>query len=141
MGYHNNDADYLASISKPVAIFGDHTCKMQLLIEPFSIGPNVVPFVPEGELPAVYVFHVLDGLVKTQEYKRHWTTLNSKEVLIAKPEVAAKYQILIEPLLLQGNVLKKKVYNLRHTRDLLLPRLLSGQIDLSQTEKVEADAA
>ncbi len=31
----------------PIMIFGDHTCKIRILIEPFSIGPNVVPLVSE----------------------------------------------------------------------------------------------
>ena len=37
---------------------------------------------------------------------------------------------LLEPLSAQVIVLKQQIINLRRTRDLLLPRLLTGQIDV-----------
>jgi len=37
---------------------------------------------------------------------------------------------LVEPMIRQGQILQRQVQNLRRTRDLLLPRLLSGQIDV-----------
>jgi len=44
---------------------------------------------------------------------------------------------LVEPMIRQSQFLQRQVQNLRHTRDLLLPRLLSGQIPLD-LEKVGA---
>ena len=66
-GFHDNEPDHLASLVKPLAIFCDHTCKMQLLVEPFSVGPNVVPFAAIDDLPTAYVFHVVRSLIHTQE--------------------------------------------------------------------------
>jgi len=37
---------------------------------------------------------------------------------------------LIDPVFEQVNTLLRQVQNLRRTRDLLLPRLLSGQLDV-----------
>ena len=42
VGFHNNEPDFNASPNRPIAIFGDHTCKMQLMVD-----PNVVPFDAE----------------------------------------------------------------------------------------------
>lgn len=50
LGFHDNEADHFASPESPLAIFGDHTCKMRLFIEPFSVGPNVVPFVAHEDI-------------------------------------------------------------------------------------------
>ncbi len=44
-------------------------------------------------------------------------------------EVATKH---FEPLHLEIATLSQQIQNLRHTRDLLLPRLLSGQINLGE---------
>ncbi len=132
LGFHDNEPDHLASPEMPMAIFGDHTCKMQLLVEPFSIGPNVVPFRASDNLPTSYIFYVVNSLVDTQEYKRHWIPLTAKDVVIADKVMAQQFANLIKPLLETQNTLWKAIQNLRRTRDLLLPRLLSGQI------KVEA---
>ena len=132
-GFHDNEPDHLASLVKPLAIFGDHTCKMQLLVEPFSVGPNVVPFAAIDDLPTAYVFHVVSSLIHTQEYKRHWIPLSFKEVMVADHATALRFALFISPMLAIQETLRKSIRNLRQTRDLLLPRLLSGQVALTDT--------
>ena len=132
-GFHDNEPDHLASLVKPLAIFGDHTCKMQLLVEPFSVGPNVVPFAAIDDLPTAYVFHVVRSLIHTQEYKRHWIPLSFKEVMVADHATALRFASFISPMLAIQETLRKSIRNLRRTRDLLLPRLLSGQVALTDT--------
>jgi type I restriction enzyme S subunit len=130
LGFHNNEADHFASPESPLAIFGDHTCKMQLLIEPFSVGPNVVPFAANAELPMAYVFYAVNNLVQTQEYKRHWSPLNAKEILVADHATAKRFATHIQPMLVGQEILRKAILNLHRTRDLLLPRLVSGQVEV-----------
>ena len=52
------------------------------------------------------------------------------ELLFPGDALAAKFCSLVKPLRLQQVTLEKSVQNLRRTRDLLLPRLLSGQVPL-----------
>jgi type I restriction enzyme S subunit len=130
LGFHEKSPDHPASPTAPIAIFGDHTCKMQLLFVPFSVGPNVIPFEANNELPTIYVFYAVNCLVKTQEYKRHWTALNAKEIIVADSKNAQLFASLIQPILISQGTLREAIRNLRYTRDLLLPRLLSGQIDV-----------
>lgn len=132
MGFHDNEADHIASPKSPLAIFGDHTCKMQLLIRPFSIGPNVVPFSANAGLPTAYAFYAVNSLVQTQEYKRHWIPLNAKEVVVADSATAKRFADHIQPMLEKQEALRKATQTLRQTRDLLLPRLLSGQVDVKE---------
>ena len=130
LGFHGNAPDHQASSVSPMAIFGDHTCKMQLLIEPFSVGPNVVPFTANNEMPTSYVFYAVNSLVHTQEYKRHWIPLTAKEVVVADHATAQRFASLIQPMLITQETYRKAIRNLRRTRDQLLLRLLSGQINL-----------
>lgn len=130
LGFHDNQADHFASPELPLAIFGDHTCKMQLRVEPFSVGPNVVPFTANLELPTAYVFYAVNSLVQTQEYKRHWIPLNAKEVIVADQATTRRFASHMQPMLVEQESLRKVIRNLRRTRDLLLPRLLSGQLNV-----------
>jgi type I restriction enzyme S subunit len=70
------------------------------------------------------------SLVQTQEYKRHWIPLNAKEVVVADGRTAQGFASVIQPMLVAQEALRKIIRNLRRTRDLLLPRLMSGELDV-----------
>ena len=134
LGFHNNQPDFIATPQNPMVIFGDHTCKMQMMVEPFSIGPNVVPFASQKDIPIPYLFHLVRDLVETREYKRHWTELTNKTIVIAPNELAQEFSTFAEPAFAQIDALTRQSLNLRRTRDLLLPRLVSGEVDVSELE-------
>jgi type I restriction enzyme S subunit len=82
LGYHNNEPDHKASSGKPMIIFGDHTCKMQLMVEDFSLAENVIPVSSKNNIPIYFLYYLIESLVETTEYKRHWNDLVTKPVLI-----------------------------------------------------------
>lgn len=49
---------------------------------------------------------------------------------VPEREIVKNFSSLVLPMLTSSNQLRVKIQNLRRTRDLLLPRLLSGQLDL-----------
>jgi len=57
-------------------------------------------------------------------------TVNDLVLALPAPETAAHFDRLVEPLFAEVINLAKRIQNLRRTRDLLLPRLLSGQIEV-----------
>lgn len=63
------------------------------------------------------------------------------DIIMPSQKLRESYSAVTEPLLKNIITLYSTIQNLRRTRDLLLPRLLSGQIDLSETSITEADAA
>lgn len=131
LGFHDDDADLIASSSSPIIIFGDHTCKMQLLVEPFSIGPNVVPFTAKDGQSTYYLFSLIHNLVETREYKRHWTELANKEVVYSHSIITKQFDNYVEPLFRQVDILRSQMLILHRTRDLLLPKLISSELDVS----------
>lgn len=131
MGFHDNLPDLLASPENPIVIFGDHTCKMQMMLRPFSLGPNTVSFVSKV-LPVEYVFWLVRGLVSTREYKRHWNDLMKKPILVAPKSVATQFSNQAKPLAELTEILRQRNRVLRQARDLLLPKLISGEIDVSE---------
>jgi type I restriction enzyme, S subunit len=57
-------------------------------------------------------------------------TVGGLEIILPDEKTAAHFDRLVEPLLAEIINLAKRIQNLRRTRDLLLPRLLSGQVNL-----------
>jgi type I restriction enzyme, S subunit len=140
-GFHDNEPDLDASPSSPVVAFGDHTCRMRIMTRPFSVGPNVVPFRAEP-IPTTYCYFLIRGLIQTREYKRHWNDLAKKTVAVAPPSVAREFSTAVETNLAMQSVLEDANRQLRSTRDLLLPKLISGEIDVSDLDiDIGEDAA
>ncbi len=102
------------------------------MTEPFSIGPNVIPFVAADDLPLFYVYFLIRDLASTQEYKRHWIQLNSNEVAVTTHELAEDFRAFVRPIFEQFQLLQKQNQNLRRTRDLLLPKLLAADQNLDE---------
>jgi type I restriction enzyme S subunit len=65
------------------------------------------------------------GLSRHQAY--------SLETLVPAPDLLARFCKLADDFEHQGSTLRRQIQNLRQTRDLLLPRLLSGQVTLTDT--------
>lgn len=140
LGYHNNDPDHIASSNSPMIIFGDHTCKMQLMVEPFSLAENVIPVSSKGNTPIYFLYYLINSLVETTEYKRHWNELVSKTVLLPNESLQKKYADLVQPFFEQINNLNKQNIELRNLKDRLLPRLISGKLRVKENKNKKAEA-
>ena len=60
----------------------------------------------------------------------NWDVPEKYQVVIPKGKVAEEFCALFADIIAQQQALSFQVQNLRRTRDLLRPRLLSGQVEL-----------
>ena len=130
LGFHNNEPSHRASKENPIIIFGDHSCKMRLMMIDFSLAENVVPFTSQGQMPISFLYYTVRSLIETSEYKRHWTELMNKKVLIPNHHLQKKYDTIVRDNEALINSLNIQTRNLKKQRDLLLPRLMSGRLEV-----------
>ena len=132
IGFHNNKPSHNADIDKPMILFGDHSCKYKIMITPFSLAENVIPFTSNDEnlLTTYYLFYSIIGIIQTTEYKRHWTDLTNKKIIISNINLQTKFEEKIKEFLLEIEQLSIINRNLIKQRDLLLPRLMSGKLEV-----------
>lgn len=133
LGYHNNDPSHYADYNNPLIIFGDHSCKFQFMTQNFSLGENVIPFTTNDNTIAneYWLFYATHKLIKTEEYKRHWGRFSTMKVLIPEIRVQNKFAGIIMTLEREKNKLKAQNQLLTRQRDLLLPRLMSGKLEVN----------
>jgi type I restriction enzyme S subunit len=62
--------------------------------------------------------------------RANWDVLEKYQVVIPKGKVAEKFSAVFADIIAQQQALIFQIQNLRRTRDLLLPRLLSGKVEL-----------
>lgn len=132
LGFHDGEADHFAANDKPIILFGDHSCKMQLMITPFSLAENVIPFVAKGKMPTGFLFFMIHNSIETTEYKRHWTELTNKKVYITSNELQKKFDEVVVNHIIKKEQLIKINRKLTQARDRILSRLMSGKIDLEK---------
>ncbi len=140
LGFHNDDAGFDASPEDPVFIFGDHTCITHLSCSKFDISSNVIPL--KGSVrPTIWTYYAIQGKQEFQEYRRHWSEFIIKDVVLPSVELAEKYAELVTTKYLMMESLKRQSKELEQLRDTLLPKLLSGGIDLGETnpESIKED--
>lgn len=132
LGYHNDVPAHYASFESPIILFGDHSCKFYLMTRDFSLGENIIPFKSKdkNQVNEYYLFFATHNLIKTEEYKRHWGRFSSMKIVIPKIELQQKFNKLIR----EYEKMKRYMYSqntlLTRQRDLLLPRLMSGKLEV-----------
>jgi type I restriction enzyme S subunit len=132
IGYHDDQPGVEATENVPVIVFANHTCYQRLVHFPFSAIQNVLPFIPHPSVARnIYWLHwATNGLVVFNDYKGHWPEFAAQQLVVPSREICQQFSEFAAPISRQTLKLERQIQNLRRTRDLLLPRLLSGQIDV-----------
>ncbi len=131
LGYHNEEPGFIASPDKPLFIFGDHTCVCYLSCAPFDISQNVIPLSGK-KYPTIWVYYAVKDKQSFQEYRRHWSEFKIKQVIIPNITLCNLFSEIVTILYQKKERAIDENNCLSQIRDTLLPKLLSGEIDLSQ---------
>lgn len=105
---------------------------------------DLVRIEPKGNMPKPFLYSFLRHSTFADEVKQH---ANGANVLHLSPERITDFRFPVPPVDLMGrfikfvapsleqmDLLQNQTENLRHARDLLLPRLLSGKVHLLPEE-------
>lgn len=135
IGYHDEVPGVNASPANPVIVFANHTCYQRLIHFPFSAIQNVLPIVtkPERDHNIYWLHWTIMGRVAFNDYKGHWPELIAKEVAVPPKGLCQRFGQMVAPMHLHILNLERATENLRRTRDLLLPRLMSGRVEVTPT--------
>lgn len=139
IGFHDEVPGVRASLENPVVVFANHTCYMRLITFDFSAIQNVLPFVGEG-VDTVWAFYATKDRVKFTEYKGHWPDFAIEKTSIPPNSLTLAFREMVDPLVysMKGNELNAQT--LASIRDVLLPRLISGQIQLDDLQSLSQEA-
>jgi type I restriction enzyme S subunit len=96
--------------------------------------------------PPIFIFHHLDRpevkeWISTRAIGATMPNLNTGilgevEILVPSPEVGARFVDTVDPVLQHCRANRREVKTLAATRDLLLPKLMSGEIRVLDAEKI-----
>ena len=129
IGYHDEEPGVQASPEDPVIVFANHTCYMRFIMHDFSAIQNVLPF--KGyDLNIFWLFQSTYGKQEFIEYKGHWPDFSIKEIIIPNNNLDSVYGDVIKQNYFQVFENEKENVILEQLRDTLLPKLLSGELEV-----------
>jgi type I restriction enzyme S subunit len=131
VGYHNDAPGYVATPDSPVVVFANHTCSLRFIAYPFSVIQNVFPILG-NDLSVYWLFFALQGKQKFDSYKGHWPDLVIKPVVRPSSILTNAFEKLTSPLMRLVWNIEKENQSLVQVRDSLLPRLISGELQIPE---------
>lgn len=133
IGYHNDSPGVKASLDEPVVVFANHTCYMRLITFDFSAIQNVLPFNGR-EVDTVWAFYATKDRTKFSEYKGHWPDFAIEKLPLPSEDLTRAFRKAVDPIIRKIRFSELQAQTLTQIRDTLLPRLISGQLRLSEAE-------
>ena len=90
-----NDDETIITRPLPVIVFGDHTCVLKFVDQPFAQGADGIKiFTARRCVSTVYLYHQLSHRpVVMEQYKRHFSTLKKKVVCFPDPKSGEQKKI------------------------------------------------
>jgi type I restriction enzyme S subunit len=124
-----------------MAIYGSPTVgRLGIVTHPSSCNQAALGLVADKkQISQTFLYFVLlslrdhfNGIAQGAAQQNISKEKVANAVAVVPPrELVAAFDRLAEPTLIQIQTLQRQIQNLRRTRDLLLPRLLSGQVELA----------
>lgn len=133
IGGFTEDNLYLHESPLPIVVFGDHTRRVKYVDFPFASGADGTQLMfPKNLnlLPAYFYIAVKNIDLSNYAYARHFKYLKEEEILIPNKEILRDFNDIVSVMLKQISVLRNQNHRLKTARDLLLPRLMSGVLEV-----------
>lgn len=131
---YTNDLKSIYETNLPLIIFGDHTRILKYIDFPFARGADGTQIICSNDekIPNIFLYYVLlNNKITNAFYSRHYKFIKMKEIILPTYDLISKFVEFAEPVRNKISILQKKNEYLTNSRDLLLPKLMSGEINVS----------
>jgi len=136
IGGYTNDIEAVHTEPLPIIVFGDHTRIIKYIDFPFASGADGTRLIyPENKnLMPVFLYFALKHIcLSDYAYARHFKYLKEQKILIPEDGILHNFNKYVSKFSDQMSLLKKQNQKLREVRDILLPRLMNGSIQVSSS--------
>ncbi len=143
IGGYTNNLSALISSPLPLCVFGDHTRILKFITFPFASGADGTQLLypVEGLSPEYLYLSLVNIDLSNQHYARHFKFLKEQTICFPAPEVVEQFTSFVRPALELVQSLRLQNQTLAASRDLLLPRLISGHLSVDVSENQLDEAA
>lgn len=130
---YTNDSTALVDMGIPIIVFGDHTRVLKYIQFPFARGADGTQLIVSGvdSMPQSLLYLSLIAVdLSNYHYARHFKYLKEEIILIPTKGIAEDFDKIISPFFVQIQKLRDISNRLLEARNRLLPKLMSGEIEV-----------
>lgn len=137
IGGYTNDINAVHEWPLPVIVFGDHTRVLKYVDFPFASGADGTQLLVSNtpEMSMSLFFHTLKAIdLSDYAYARHFKWLKEEQIALPSVEISKLFSEKADLFIDLTSSLRNINLILICTRDLLLPKLISGELDVSELD-------
>ena len=130
---YTNDEETIVDLGIPIIVFGDHTRVLKYIQFPFAKGADGTQLIVTSneKMPQSLLYcSLLNVDLSNYHYARHFKYLKAEEIMLPSLSVAHQFDSDVTPLFEQVQKLRDKCKLATEARDRLLPKLMSGEIEV-----------
>ena len=131
IGGYTDDEEAVVDIGQPVIVFGDHTRILKFVDFPFACGADGTQLIVSNDeaLSQEFLYFALDAIdLSNYFYARHFKFLKDQYIPRPPNMLLSQFTDNARPILKQIKSLRDHCHHLSKARDLLLPRLMNGEV-------------
>ena len=130
---YTDDETALVDLGEPVIVFGDHTRILKYIQFPFAKGADGTQLIvsTNKNMPQSLLYCGLVNIdLSNYHYARHFKYLKAESLIVPAVNIAKQFDRYAGNLLKRMQVLRDEISSATEARDRLLPKLMSGEIEL-----------
>ena len=131
---YTDDIESRVESNEPYIVFGDHTRILKYVPFPFAKGADGTQLIMSNNLdlmPQCLLFTSLVSVdLSNYSYARHFKYLKEEEILIPTASIANAFSKHVAKWYAKIQLNRKQIRLLAEARDRLLPKLMSGEIEI-----------
>lgn len=130
-----DDNECLIKVEKiPYIVFGDHTRILKYINFSFAKGADGTQLIMSNDqkrMPQSLLYCSLINIdLSDYSYARHFKYLKEEKILLPSEGIAKKYNEMVSPIYINIKNYRNQIHKLTEARDCLLPKLMSGEIEV-----------
>ena len=131
---YTDDIESRVESNEPYIVFGDHTRILKYVPFPFAKGADGTQLIMSNNLdlmPQCLLFTSLVSVdLSNYSYARHFKYLKEEEILVPTASIANAFSKHVAKWYAKIQLNRKQIRLLTEARDRLLPKLMSGEIEI-----------
>lgn len=132
---YTNDTDACVKPQDAIIVFGDHTRILKYITFPFAKGADGTQLIVSNSdcMPqSLFYFSIIHIDLTNYHYARHFKYLKESTILVPTKSIANAYDNIVHPIMKRIQVLRNSCVKAKEVRDRLLPKLMSGEMEVSE---------
>ena len=131
---YTNDIESLVEVTIPYIVFGDHTRVLKYVPFSFAKGADGTQLIMSNDLErmpqSLFYNSLIEIDLSNYSYARHFKYLKEGYILVPSKDIAQRYDKVVSQYFQSIQKRRDQIRHLTEARDRLLPKLMSGKIEV-----------